>query len=254
MEYLAVGVQMMIGDDLEENYRRMKFWAERVKFLYPHTKILVFPELSLTGPVHPGMEEGEVIKRFSPLAEEYGLWLVPGSFYIKKGDGKVNRAYLFSPEGKVVGHYDKIYPWAPFEDSLPGSQVSVFSVEGLRVGIEICYDIWFPEVALEMAARGVDLIINPVMTTTADREGERVLVRATSLFTQSYLLSVNGLGRGGVGGSLGVGPEGEVLVEAQGEEVALPLAVSTERLKSVRERGSFSSNRILKEFLKRREK
>ncbi len=254
MEHLVVGVQMEIGENLEENFRRMNSWVRRVKFLYPQAKLLIFPELALTGPVHPPMEEKEIVGKFAPMAKENGIWLVPGTFYVKSPKGKVNRAYLFNPEGEVAGHYDKIYPWAPFEDSVPGDEVRVFDVEGLRVGIEICYDVWFPEVALSMAEKGVDLIVNPVMTTTADRQGEKILVRATSLFTQSYVISVNGLGRGGVGDSFWVGPDGEVLVSLAQSETPLPLAVSTERLSGVRERGSFASNKVLKEFLKRRRK
>ncbi len=254
MEYLVIGIQMMVEQEPERNYVRMRNWMKRVKFLYPGARIVVFPELAYTGAVHPGLREEEVMERFSPLAEENGIWLVPGSFYINTKQGKVNRAYLFSPEGKVEGYYDKIFPWAPYEDSLPGKETRVFQVEGLRIGIEICYDIWFPQVALSMVEQGVDLIINPVMTTTADRSGEEVLVRATAIFTQSYLLSVNGLGKGGVGNSLAVGPEGEVITEAGQAEVALPLLISTERLRQVREMGSFGSNKILKEYLKRREK
>ncbi len=248
---LVAGVQMEITGEPRGNFETMNRWAERTLFLYPHAKLLVFPELAYTGPVHPGLEEGEVLEKFSSMARDLGVWLIPGSFYIKTAKGKVNRAYLFSPEGEVVGHYDKIYPWRPYEDSIPGNRTRVFDLEGFKVGIEICYDIWFPEIALEMAELGVELIVNPVMTTTADREGEEVLVRATALFTQSYVLSVNGLGRGGVGLSLGVDPEGKIMARAQQAEAIIPLEVLRERLNSVRERGSFSSNRILKE---RREK
>lgn len=255
MSFLVLGVQMKISKDVGENFNRMKEWISRARFFYPEARLIVFSELSLAPPPHQGFEENDsIFKEFSRIAAKEGIWLIPGTFYIKKEKSRVNRAYLFSPDGKIEGYYDKIYPWRPFEDAAQGNSVSVFHIDGVRVGIEICYDIWFPEVAVELARKGVDLILNPVMTTTADRRAERTLVQATSIFTQSYVLSVNGLGAGGIGGSLGTDPEGNILVGASQEEVILPLNVSTERLKEVREKGSFSSNKVLEELRQRRVK
>lgn len=255
MNFLVLGVQMKVSKDIEENLNIMKEWIYKARFFYPEARLVVFSELSLAPPPHQGFEEdAPIFKEISEIAAKERIWLIPGTFYLKNGKSRVNRAYLFSPDGSINGYYDKIYPWRPFEDVDPGNSISVFHVEGLRVGVEICYDIWFPEVAIELARKGVDLIVNPVMTTTADRKAERILVQATSIFTQSYILSVNGLGAGGIGLSLGTDPEGNILVEASQEEVILPISVSIEHLKEVREKGSFASNKVLEELRQRRVK
>ena len=54
-----------------------------------------------------------------------------------------------------------------------GSEFSVFELPGLgRVGLNICYDIWFPEVTRQLTWMGAELIVNLVRTTTPDRKQE----------------------------------------------------------------------------------
>ena len=80
----------------------------------------------------------------------------------------------------------------------------------------ICYDLWFPEVARDLVNLGAELILVPTMTTTGDRSQEQVISRATSIMQQCYVVSCNGVGYGGVGGSVIVDPDGNVLQKSGG--------------------------------------
>lgn len=58
-----------------------------------------------------------------------------------------------------------------------GNEFSIFEIPGLGcVGLNICYDIWFPEVTRQLTWMGAEVIVNLVRTTTPDRKQELVLV------------------------------------------------------------------------------
>src|SRR5947208_2605939 len=75
-----------------------------------------------------------------------------------------------------------------------------------RVGLSICYDMGFPETSRTLAAMGAEVILHPTMTDTIDREVELTVARATAAMNQCYFFDINGVGGGGVGRSIIVGP------------------------------------------------
>ena len=88
-----------------------------------------------------------------------------------------------------------MFPWRPYEPYDPGRPVRGLRHPGVgRIGLAICYDAWFPEVARHLAWMGAEVIVNPVMTTTADRAQEVVLARANAIVNQVYVVSVNTAG------------------------------------------------------------
>ena len=152
----------------------------------PNVRLMVYPELHLCG-----TEAGRPTARLEDLAEpidgprdrelaalagDLGLWLVPGSVF-ERSDGAVyNTLPVYAPSGRRVAAYRKIAPWRPYETVRPGSDFVVFDMAPYgRVGLSICYDAWFPEIARHLAWMGADLILNVVQTPTIDREQETVL-------------------------------------------------------------------------------
>ena len=102
----------------------------------------------------------------------------------------------------------------------------------------ICYDLWFPEVARDLTNLGAELIIVPTMTTTGDRNQEKILSRATAISQQCYLVSCNGVGFGGVGGSHIIDPEGLIL-QKNGEGPCIQTSViDFEHVQKIREMGT----------------
>ncbi|MEU8353381.1 carbon-nitrogen hydrolase family protein [Streptomyces sp. NPDC048845] len=198
----------------------------------PAVRLYVYPELHLAEP-HPGpgapgtpCEElaepldGARDRRLAALAGDLGIWLVPGTVYERGADGRVyNTAPVYSPAGRRVTSYRKICPWRPYETTAPGTEFVVFDMDDHgRIGLSICYDAWFPEIARNLAWLGADLIVNPVQTPTSDREQEVVLARANAIANQVFVASVNAAGPTGVGRSLLVDPEGRVRTQAPGAE------------------------------------
>jgi predicted amidohydrolase len=100
---------------------------------------------------------------FGRLAKEQNLYIVPG---LLERDGHLvyNVAVLIGPDGKVVGKYRKVcLPRGEIEGGIaPGSDYPVFSTRFGRVGLMVCYDGFFPEVARELSNRGAEVIAWPV--------------------------------------------------------------------------------------------
>ena len=83
----------------------------------------------------------------------------------------------------------------------------MFSIPNVgKVGVMICYDGWFPEMARSLALRGAEVIAHPTLTTTPDREEELVLARANAITNQCYVINPNAVVTIGGGRSIGVDP------------------------------------------------
>ena len=100
---------------------------------------------------------------FGKLAKKYNLYLVPG---LLERDGRLvyNVAVLIGPDGKIVGKYRKVcLPRGEVEGGIaPGSEYPVFSTRFGKVGMMVCYDGFFPEVARELSNGGAEVIAWPV--------------------------------------------------------------------------------------------
>jgi predicted amidohydrolase len=100
---------------------------------------------------------------FGRLANEHNLYIVPG---LLERDGHLvyNVAVLIGPDGRVVGKYRKVcLPRGEVEGGIaPGAEYPVFETRFGRVGLMVCYDGFFPEVARELSNRGAEVIAWPV--------------------------------------------------------------------------------------------
>jgi predicted amidohydrolase len=106
---------------------------------------------------------GPSTEYFGTLAKKHDLYIVAG---LLERDGHLvyNVAVLIGPDGKVVGKYRKVcLPRGEVEGGLmPGSEYPVFATRFGRVGLMVCYDGFFPEVARELSNNGAEVIAWPV--------------------------------------------------------------------------------------------
>ncbi|WP_372898707.1 carbon-nitrogen hydrolase family protein, partial [Stieleria sp.] len=100
---------------------------------------------------------------FAELAKQHDMYVVAG---LLERDGHLiyNVAVLLGPDGNIVGKYRKVcLPRSEIEGGImPGNEYPVFSTRFGKVGMMVCYDGFFPEVARELANNGADVIAWPV--------------------------------------------------------------------------------------------
>lgn len=238
------------GNDLASFGARL----ERLAHRYSDTRLFVYPELHLngTGDTSPSEADarveamaepldGERDRVLSEIAGDLKIWLVPGSFYERGEDGLIyNTTAAFSPEGRRVASYRKIFPWRPYEKVAGGSEFVVFDMDDFGcVGLSICYDAWFPESSRHLAWMGAELILNVVLTPTSDRAQEVTLTRANAIVNQVFVASVNAAAPDGLGRSILVDPQGRVRVESDSSESnVLTDVIDLDEVSAVRQYGT----------------
>lgn len=125
--------------------------------------ILVLPECALTGYFPAKDLDYTLVKRLlAGLRRKCGemrLGLVVG-VTVRERDGLYNRAYLISKSGRNLGHYDKVAltSWGDVKVFQPGQHIEAFSFERIKVGIQICYDMRYPENWRILRSQGVRIV------------------------------------------------------------------------------------------------
>ncbi len=249
--FSIAGIQMPVSAG-GSNVPMMKHKIEVLMNVYPWVQMVMFSELCAFGPLtyysqeFPNPTEDE----FCELARKYNIWLIPGTMFQTKGEKIYNTASVINPDGEVIGRYDKMFPFYPYELGVePGSEFLIFDVPDVgRFGISICYDMWFPETSRTLAVNGVEVILHPTLTGTIDRDVELAMVQATAATNQCYFFDINGLDDGGTGRSLVCGPDGRILYQASTGSEMIPIEVDMERVKRSRENGILRLGQPLKSF------
>jgi len=118
------------------------------------------------------------------LAKRLRVWIVAG-VYERTGARIYNTAVLIGRDGTLAGRYRKVsLPDEEIEDGLtPGSETPVFDTDFGRVGLMICWDSSYPEVAQSLAARGAEVILMPIWG------GEETLVAARAIENQVHIVA-----------------------------------------------------------------
>ena len=100
---------------------------------------------------------------FCELARKHSVYIVV-SLYEREGRVVYNVAVLIGPDGRVIGKYRKVcLPHAEVEAGvMPGHDYPVFDTKLGKIGMMVCYDGFFPEVARELVKNGAELIAWPV--------------------------------------------------------------------------------------------
>jgi predicted amidohydrolase len=194
----------------------------------------LLPQLTL-------LADDPVVNGLIDAAKELGVWIDVGSALVKREDGKAaNRQVLIRPDGSVAATYDKLHMFdvdlptgetaresATYE---PGDRAVTADVDGLRLGLTICYDLRFPALHRALALAGAEAFTIPAAFTRPTGEAHwEVLMRARAIETGSYVIAAAQGGfhedrRGTYGHSLVVEPWGAVIAKLDHDEPGVLLA------------------------------
>ena len=128
---------------------------------------------------------GPSTEYFGSLARRHDLHIVVGLIERGCGDALYNIAALIGPDGRLVGKYRKVC--VPHNEAVggivPGTEYPVFETRFGRVGMMICWDLFFPEVARRLAEAGAEILAVPIWG------GDSLLARARSVENHVVLLT-----------------------------------------------------------------
>lgn len=196
--------QFAVCGDLDHNFEIIKnaiLQASENK-----VDLIVFPECALTG--YPPRDitssdsinvnaVSEAIYELQRLADELSIHIIVGT--IDYSDSKYyNRAFFLSPN-QVKCWYDKraLYGWDE-DNFVPGSEDGIFEIDGIKIGVRICFEVRFPEYFRELYQENTDLDI-VMFYDVADKDDEtryqmirgHLITRAVENVTS--VLSVNAI-------------------------------------------------------------
>lgn len=166
--------------------------------------LVVLPECASSGYVFESADEalvhaeevpGPFVQALEDACARLGLHCVSGMLE-RDGDDLRNTAVLVGPHG-LVGSYRKSH--LPFlgvdRFVVPGDELPVFETPLGRIGVEICYDLRFPEVTRALALAGAEIVAHPTNWPLAARSNADILTRARAQENRLHLLTANRVGR-----------------------------------------------------------
>jgi predicted amidohydrolase len=215
------------------------------------------------GEPKPETIEGEFATSFAAAARRLRMWVVAGSFHESGPDEThtYNTSLAFNPDGELVATYRKVHLYdveipgrVSYQESrtvAAGQQTVTFDVDGVRVGMSICYDLRFPELYRQLAIGGAQVLLVPAaFMAHTGRDHWEVLVRARAIENQCYVLAAGQIGdhepkRTCYGRSMVVDPWGTVVAQAP-DTVGLTVAtLDLGRLGRIRQELPSLANRRL---------
>lgn len=240
--------------DLVDRYSRQAADAGAALVLFPEATMCRFGV-----PLAPVAEprDGRWADGVRAVAQRTDITVVAGMF-CPAGDGRVTNT-LIAAGPEADAHYDKIHLYDAFgfaesKTVAPGYEPTVISVNGVQVGLTLCYDVRFPELYADLADRGAQLITVHASWGTGPGKLDQwtLLARARAIDTTGIVAAVDqayagdeiaALGPTGVGGSLVASATGEVIAAAGDDEQLLVTDIDLEAAAKTRETIAVLRNR-----------
>jgi predicted amidohydrolase len=166
-----------------------EFMVAAERLTAANTDLILLPEgitVVGTGKSYAEVAEpipGPTTARLGELARAKHSYVVAGLYERERG-AVYNTAVLIDRQGNLMGRYRKVYlPRSEMEQLTPGNEFPVFRTDFGTVGMMICYDVFFPEPARQLALRGAEIILLPIWG------GDQTLATARAIENQIFLVA-----------------------------------------------------------------
>src|SRR5690554_6608084 len=204
MNKLKVGlIQMKVVDNKEANLVRAEEMVREAAG--QGARLVVLPEMfncpyqTESFPEYAEGERGPSWQKLSAISREIGVLLVGGSIPEREDSQVYNSCFVFNEQGKQIARHRKIHLFdvdikggQSFRESATlssGRDVTVFETPYGKLGVMICYDIRFPELARLYALQGAELIIVPgAFNQTTGPAHWELLFRSRALDNQLFTI------------------------------------------------------------------
>ncbi|MFH1414811.1 MAG: carbon-nitrogen hydrolase family protein [Elusimicrobiota bacterium] len=240
------GIQIeSITCDIDGNITKALEWIERCKESY-EPDLVVFPETYTTGfATGLNAEElsnlvdqipGKTTDKIAEAAKKYSVNIVWPTYEPASEKGVYNSAVLIGDDGDIKGVYRKIHPFPTEKEwTVPGTGIDVYETSIGRIGMMICYDGDFPELARIMGIKKCDIIVRP-SAFLRSFDTWKLTNSARAYDSRAYVVAVNAVGKDKgeqyyYGHSMIVSPLGHRLAQGLCREEVIYATLSNEPLK-----------------------
>jgi len=192
-----------------------------------------------------------ILAMLKETAKTYGIHLCTGSLPVEKSGSVYNAAFLLDPQGNEILSHKKCHLYDVSFGAVQSRESSLFSAGNSvhiahtdlgTVGMLMCYDIRFPEMARHLTLSGAELIIVPaVFNDITGAAHWNVLMRARAIENQVFLAAIS-QGKNpkaaykAYGHSMVVSPWGDILTEADERETIVYATLDPQILENTRKR------------------
>jgi len=195
--------------------------------------------------------DGETVSTLQAAAKSNKIFLCTGTTVEKIGDKRFNKSYLISPEGIIILEYSKCHLYDVDFKELKvkeseyfsrGNLISVADTELGKIGIIICYDIRFPEMARALVNHGAEIILVPAAFNMISGNAHwHLFFRTRATENQVFVAAAcpardNECKYKAYGHSLIVDPWGDILREAGENEEIIYSDLKADRIEDIRNR------------------
>lgn len=258
MEKIAIA-QTTSSKNWRDNIQKAKYFVEKAK--KEKVKMIVFPEYFMNyypDPDHKYIEkaqsvDGDFIKEMKKLAQESKMWMIFGMNEQTVDEMKsYNTMIVLDENGKLVSEYRKThlfnaYNWKESKDTLAGEHLFTPIKTPIGViGLGICYDLRFPELARYEALHGTQIMFYPsawVKGKSKFMQWESLL-RARAIENEMYVLGCCHYSEEHyMGRSTGFAPDGRRLYLGEEKEELLFAEIYIEEIKRIRKENPIFENR-----------
>lgn len=255
MKSTFVLAQLASTTSSQENLQKAKKAIAKASSLH-HPDVMVFPECFMCKlPASAGREDtvshaepldGTFVTEMRTMAREYRIWLIFGMTElesISENPVAYNTAVVIDSDGNIVTSYRKthMYDAFAFRESdiiTPGETLfePIYTPFG-KIGLFICYELRFPEIARYQSLKGADIIVVPIAWAQGHLKigHYETLLRARAIENTTYIVASNQCDEGSTGESMVVDPMGVVVARGGEGEELIVAHLDTERVKQVRD-------------------
>lgn len=244
----VAAIQMVSGDDVTTNLARARQLIETA--VEKGARLIVLPEnfaafgggrQRIIG-AQERTPDGPIRQFLAQQSRRHRIWIVGGSIPVADSPDE-NRVFsaclVFNPQGEEIARYNKMHLFdvdvddkqGSYRESAhfyPGQAPAIVEIDGIQVGLAICYDLRFPELFRKLWIDGAQVFVLPsAFTFVTGAAHWELLVRARAIENLCYFIAPNQGGKHNAqrytwGHSMIVSPWGDILATAeQGEAVVV---------------------------------
>jgi deaminated glutathione amidase len=264
MQLHVAVVQLDATDDVDANIERATSLAGQAAAT--GARLVVLPEYLHYRGTDEGFRAsarpipGPFTDALAATAREHDTWILLGSVAERSldPDRPYNTSVLIDPTGSITATYRKIHLFDVAVDDgpvdtesarvSPGTEPVCADVDGVRIGLTICYDLRFPELYRSLALAGAEVLAVPAnFTERTGRDHWEVLLRARAIENGAWVVAAGQSGgppgQPAFGRSMVVDPWGTVVAQASDGVGIIRVDVETDRVAAVRRQIPSLANR-----------